>query len=210
MTDAPPAARATRPGWRDPRLWTGVALVAASVLAGARLIGGADHTIEVWAASADLTVGQEVREGDLVARRVRFDDAADADRYLRVGEALPDEATLARAVGSGELLPAAALGAPTEGLLEVPIWAPYDAIPGNLAAGARVDVYVTPLSGEARTGAELVLDDVLVLAAPRGDSSFGPTGNRQVLVGVTDEDQAGVGVALAAAQDNRVAIAREG
>lgn len=208
--DAPQAARATRPGWRDPRLWIGVALVAGSVLAGARLLGGADDTIEVWAASGDLAVGQQVAEDDLVARRVRFDDDADAERYLRVGEELPAAATLGRAVGAGELLPVAALGKPDGGLLEVPIWAPFDAIPGDLAAGARVDVYVTPVAGGGGLRAQLVLDDVLVVAAPRGESGFGPSGNRQVLIGVADADQAGVGVALAAAKDNRVAIAREG
>jgi hypothetical protein len=210
ITDAPTAARAGRPGWRDPRLWIGVALVAASVLVGARLLGGADNTIEVWAASADLSVGQEVTEQDLTARRVRFDEDADADHYLLVGDALPDEATLARAVGSGELLPAAALGRADEGLLEVPIWAPYDAVPGNLTAGSTVDIYVTPTADDKEAGARLVLDDVVVIAAPRSSESFGPSGNRQVLIGVSDDDQSGVGLALAAAKDDRVAIAREG
>lgn len=210
MTDAPDAARAARPGWRDPRLWIGVALVAASVLVGSRLLGGADDTIEVWAASGDLAAGQEVTEDDLTARRVRFDDDVDAGRYLRVGDDLPDQATLARAVGAGELLPTAALGRADDGLLEVPIWAPYDAIPGNLTAGSTVDVYVTPFSGDRAGGAQLVLDDVVVIAAPRSAESFGPSGNRQVLIGVSDEDQSGVGLALAAAKDDRVAIAREG
>ncbi len=210
MNDAPTAARAGRPGWRDPRLWIGVALVAASVLVGARLLGGADNTIEVWAASSDLGVGQEVTPDDLTARRVRFDDAADAGRYLRVGDDLPDGATLARAVGSGELLPTAALGEAEAGLLEVPIWAAYDAIPGNLTAGSIVDVYVTPVSGGRDTGARLVLDDVLVIAAPRSSESFGPTGNRQILIGVSEEHESRVGLALAAAKDDRVVIAREG
>ena len=78
----------------------GIALVAASVLVGARLLGGADDTVEVWSAGADLAAGQPVTEADLVARRVRFGDEADGDRYLRVGDRLPDDATLSRAVGA--------------------------------------------------------------------------------------------------------------
>jgi hypothetical protein len=210
IADAPSAARAGRPGWRDPRLWIGVALVAASVVAGAKLLGGADDTIEVWVAAADLAEGQPLTEGDLAARRVRFDDGADVERYLKVGDELPDDATLARAVGDGELVPAAALGAPDEDLLEVPIWAPSDAIPASVVAGSTVDVWVTPVSGEGAAGARLVLDDVVVIAAPRTEESFSPTGNRQVLVGVRDGDDPGIGLALAAAKDNRVAIIRQG
>jgi len=208
--DAPPAARAARPGWRDPRLWIGVALVAVSVLAGARLVGGADDTIEVWAATAELAPGQPVGEAELTARRVRFDDAADAARYLRVGETLPDDATAARAVGAGELVPVAALGGGSAGLQEVPVWAPYDAVPGNLEPGAVVDVWVTPRSGESEQGARLVLDDVVVIAAPRRTDGLGPSGNRQVLVGVPPEDAEGLGLVLAAAKDDRVALVREG
>ena len=183
--------------------------MAASVVAGGRLLGGADDTIEVWVAAADLAEGQPLTEADLAARRVRFDHDADAGRYLVVGTELPADATLSRPVGDGELVPQAALGAPADDLLEVPIWAPSDAIPASVRAGSTVDVWVTPGSGE-RASARLVLDDVVVIAAPRADESFSPTGNRQVLVGVRDGDDRGIGLALAAAKDDRVAIIRQG
>lgn len=210
ITDAPSAARAGRPGWRDPRLWIGVALVAASVLAGAKLLGGADNTIEVWGAAADLTEGQPLGQGDLAARRVRFDDRADAERYLKVGDEIPRDATLARPVGDGELVPASALGAADPDLLEVPIWAPSDVIPASVGPGSTVDVWVTSGTGGRASGARLVLDDVVVIAAPRAEESFSPTGNRQILVGVRDGDDSAIGLALAAAKDNRVAIIRQG
>ena len=210
--DAPPAVRARAPGWRDPRLWLGIALVTASVLVGARLLGGADDTVEVWSAGADLAAGQPVTEADLVARRVRFGDEADGDRYLRVGDRLPDDATLSRAVGAGELLPAGALGAGDEGLTEVPIWAPAEVIPASIEPGSVVDVWVTPTpgAGNIAKGSVLVLDDVVVVAVPRGEDSFGPGGNRQVLVGVPDGAAPEVGQALAAAKDNRIVITRQG
>jgi hypothetical protein len=210
--DAPPAVRARTPGWRDPRLWVGIALVAASVLVGARLLGGADDTVEVWSAGADLAAGQPVSEADLVARRVRFDAAADGERSLRVGDTLPDGATLSRGVGAGELLPAGALGAGEEGLTEVPIWAPAEVIPASIEPGSVVDVWVTPTpgAGNVAKGSVLLLDDVVVVAVPSGEDSFGPGGNRQVLVGVPDGAAPEVGQALAAAKDNRIVITRQG
>ncbi len=208
--DAPAAQRADKPGWRDPRLWIGVALVAASVLAGARVLGSADDTVEVWAAADELAAGQPVTEADLVVRRVRFADDSDADRYLRVGDGLPTEATLGREVGPGELVPVAAFGEESVDRLEVPIWAPDVAVPAGIGPGTIVDVWVTPSGETRRRSAQPVLDDVVVLAAPGGEGAFGPGGDRQVLVGVDPSSAEGIGLALAAAKDNRVAFTVEG
>ena len=207
MTEAPLATRATRPGWRDPRLWIGTALVAGSVLVGASLLGGADDDIEVWAAAADLEPGHQVTEDDLAARRVRFSDPQDGDRYVRVGAELPADAVLSRGVGAGELLPATALGPAREGLLEVPIAVPPEEVAATVDVGSVVDVWI---SHETRPDAELALDDVVVLALPGGDESFGPSGNQQVLIGVRDPDDPGIGRAIAAAKDGRVLISRQG
>lgn len=207
MTDAPAATRARRAGWRDSRLWVGVALVAGSVLLGASLMGSADDQVEVWAADGDLRPGQTLGEGDLVATGVRFAEDEDAGRYLRVGEGLPDDATLARGVGDGELVPRAALGEQRRGLLEVPIAVPAEEVASTVTVGSVVDLWVTDPSAP---DAELVLDDVVVLALPGGEESFGPTGNRQVLIGVSDADDPGIGRAIAAAKDDRVLISRQG
>ena len=39
------APGAPPPGWRDPRLWIGVAIVAVSVLVGALVLGTSDDTV---------------------------------------------------------------------------------------------------------------------------------------------------------------------
>ncbi|MBD8868734.1 CpaB family protein [Nocardioides donggukensis] len=210
-TDPPAAVRAAPPGWRDPRLWIGVALVAGSVVAGARVLGAADDTVEVWAAAADLAPGRALSSDALVARRVRFGDDGDLDRYLRVADGPPGEETVRRPVGAGELVPRAALGAGPTGLTEVPIWARAEAVAGSVVTGSVVDVWVTGEPGGGRSGrARLVLDDVVVIAAPRPTSSFGPGGARQVLVGVDEGDADLIGQALAAARDDRIAITRQG
>jgi hypothetical protein len=90
----------------------------------------------------------------------------------------------------------------------VPIWALAEAIAPNVVAGSVVDVWVTPADHVG--DAAVVLDDVVVVAAPRSEESFGPGGNRQLLIGVGDRDKAGIGPALAAAHDGRISITREG
>ncbi|WP_299052203.1 hypothetical protein [uncultured Nocardioides sp.] len=42
--DVPVATRARTPGWRDPRLWIGVLIVAVSVVVGVRLVSSADDS----------------------------------------------------------------------------------------------------------------------------------------------------------------------
>lgn len=197
-SEVPAATRATRPGWRDARLWIGIALVAASVLVGARLLGGADDTVEVWAAARDLPAGVPITEDDLVVHRVRFEDGE--DRYLEVGDDLGDDQVLLRALGEGELLPAAALGEPDQELQEVPFAVAGTAVPPSVDAGSVVDVWIiTSGNGGADKGeARRVLDDVLVVAAPRADDSFGPSTERQIVVGVSEDAQQ-VGQLLAAA-----------
>ena len=104
-SDVPPALRGQRPAWRDPRLWIGIVLVAASVVVGARVLAAADDTVQVWAAARDLGAGQRVEADDLVAQRVRFADADALEGYFTVDDELPADLELTRSVAAGELLP---------------------------------------------------------------------------------------------------------
>ena len=55
-TCPPPPAPSPRAG-AIPGSGSGVALVAVSVVAGARLLGGADDSVTVWSAASDLAAG---------------------------------------------------------------------------------------------------------------------------------------------------------
>lgn len=180
---APPAATRTgTPGWRDPRLWIGVLIVAASVVVGARVVDGADDTVQVWAVSADLGAGDRVTEADLVAQRVRFADSGALARYFAVEEELPADLALVRGVGAGELLPRAAVGSADDaGTVSVPL--AVDLVPPAVGEGSVVDVYLT---GSAGTPDGPVLDDVVVVDAPALDEGFGATGKRQLVVAVPE------------------------
>src|SRR5687768_2156746 len=99
---SPPAIRAYRPSWRDPRLAVGLALVCLSVLVGARVLASADDTVAVYAARESLVAGQRVTAEELTEVQLRFTSEEDADRYLAAGDELPKDAVLLRPVGPGE------------------------------------------------------------------------------------------------------------
>lgn len=188
----PPATRTGTPGWRDPRLWIGVLVVAASVVIGARVVDGADDTVQVWAVASDLGAGDRVGEEDLVARRVRFADDG-LTRYFTVDDALPPDLALVRGVGAGELLPRAAVGSADDaGTVSVPL--AVDLVPPAVAEGSVVDVYLT---GSAGTPDGPVLDDVVVVDVPALDEGFGASGERQLVVAVDEDDAEGFFARLA-------------
>jgi hypothetical protein len=186
---SPAALRSSASRWRDPRLLVGLVVVAVCTLLGARLLAGADDTVAVWAARDALGRGQQVTADLVVRRQVRFQDQADADRYLSANTVLAAGAVVSRPVGAGELLPRAALGrshdSPTT---QVPLSVPADALPATVRAGSSVDVWVTPQrpagAGPASARSRLLFDDVTVVAVPDENGSLGPATTRQVIVGV--------------------------
>ncbi|WP_162529638.1 SAF domain-containing protein [Nocardioides caldifontis] len=182
---SPPATRGPRPSWRDPRLAAGLLLVFGSVLVGAKVLAGADDTVAVLTAARPLASGQELRADDLGTVRLRFEDEAEADRYLTGDVDAAVGAVLVRPVGQGELVPRAALGGTTDGLVELPLSVDPGRVPSSVRAGSVVDVWATG-SEETATdeqAAERVLSAVPVLSVSRG------AGTRQVVVGVAGDDE---------------------
>jgi hypothetical protein len=209
-TDLPAATRAKPPGWRDPRLWVGVAIVAASVVAGSRIVGAADDSVTVWAAARDLAPGDTVAADDLAPVRVSFDEAADLDRYLPTGDELPAELHLVRGLGEGELVPAAALGSAEDtGTVVLSLAFPPEQVPSGVAAGSHVDVWVVddhPGAG----GTSPVLEDVVVIDAPSAGDSLGGTGGRQLVLGVPEGASDALAEVLEASADGRVHVLGRG
>jgi hypothetical protein len=195
-SDVPAALRGQRPAWRDPRLWIGIVLVAASVVVGARVLAAADDTVQVWAAARDLGAGQRVDADDLVAQRVRFADADALTGYFAVDDELPADLELTRSVAGGELLPRGAVGTPDEtGLVEVPVAVEPELVPPSVAPGDVVDVYVVaPISADADGKSQEpppegpALMGATVVDAPELTSSFGTSGKRQLVLAVPEAD----------------------
>lgn len=181
----PPAVRARTPGWRDPRLWIGVALVAVSVVAGARIVGAHDTTVVVWTAADDFAAGTQLGEDDLVGRRVDFPDDADRARYYTSDDTLPARLRLNRAVGAGELIPRSAFAeAGADGRVQLPINLDNGAVSKGLSSGAVVDVYVSG-GRHCAECTSAVLTEVPVTEVDLADD----LGTKQVVLAL-DQDQA--------------------
>lgn len=210
MSEAPAASRIQRPGWRDPRLWVGVVLVAGSVVLGASVVGNADDSVQVWALARDAGEGERISPDDLVATRVRLLDGS-SERYLGVSEQLPSDLVLTRAVEAGELLPGSALGDGDDAaLLRVSIAVSAERVPGGVTGGSRIDIWtVTERDGAPR--AELVLGEALVVEAPSGAESFGSSGGmRQLVIGVPEDAADQVGDLIAATDGDSIRVVARG
>jgi hypothetical protein len=161
VSSSPPARRLGAARWLDVRLLVGVLLVLGSVVLGAKVVAEADDSVPVWAARVDLAPGDAVDRDDVVARPVRMGDLS-----AYVGGSMPVGYVLTRPVGAGELLPRAAVTLPEDAGSRRVVTLPVERhhFPGTLAAGERVDVYVTPHGpgGQAAGPPEQVLAKALV------------------------------------------------
>jgi hypothetical protein len=201
----PPATRATRSGWRDPRLWIGLLIVAVSVVAGARLLAAADDTVSVWAVAADAGPGARLDPADLVAHRVRFADDGDLAGYFTVDDELPADLGLTRGVGAGELLPRDAVGAAEDAdTVELPVAVDAEQVPQSVQSGSVVDVYLLGRDGP-------LLTEATVVDAPPLESTFGATtGRRQLVLAVPADDATEFLDALGRVREPVLTVVRDG
>ena len=138
-------AQQTRPArtrlWFDPRLLIGLVLIAASVAGVVGIVSVADASVQVLAARGALVPGDRIDAADLVAVSVRLQ--AGDDLYLLPGDVPSDGLVVARAVGEGELVPTAAVGARAGlGLASVVVTI-NGQLPGAVTPGATADLWAS-------------------------------------------------------------------
>jgi hypothetical protein len=192
----------------------GVAIVAVCVVAGARLFAAVDDTVSVWATAADLGPGDRLTDADLVAQRVRFADGGDLDHYFTVDQELPADLELTRAVGEGELLPRAAVGAAGgSDTVQVRIAVDNEQVPAAVDAGSVVHVYLLGAAdgagGGGASGAP-ALEAVTVVDAPPVEDNIAATGNRTIDVVVTEAQARAYFARRAALDDPVVTVVKVG
>lgn len=199
--------------------------MAASIVAGARILGAADDSVTVWAAARDVAPGDTVGAGDLVPTSVQFGDRADLDRYLLTSTTLPADLRLTRGLGAGELVPAAALGSEDEAdTVIVSLAFPPELIPTNIGAGSEIELLVIPDDGAGARGDNgaggraddttvstveptTVLTEVVVIDAPSAADSLGSVSRgRQLVLGIPEADSDALIEILAASEDERVRV----
>jgi hypothetical protein len=146
----PVATRLRRPRWRDPRLLTGVVIVAVSVALGSWVVSSASRTVPAFVADGALTPGESLTADGLRAVDVRL--GAGTGRYLPADEPLPAGLVVLRVVDDGELVPLTALGADADvRSVAVPV---ASGLSDRIRAGAVVDLWFVPDAPITPDGAE--------------------------------------------------------
>ena len=187
LQESPAAQRLPRRRWRDWKLALGLLMVLGSAAAGAWLLDSADESVTVWSARQTLVAGTELTQADLVGVDVRLDAATVP--YL-AGE-VPEGYVVTRVVGPGELVPAAAVAPATttsEQVRHVAVAVRPESLPGRLASGDRVDVWVVPdtLSASPEGSAELVVRNAPVVSLESAEGGLTASGTDSVILVLED------------------------
>ncbi len=198
----------------------GVAIVAASVLVGSRVLAAADDTVAVWVVAGDTAPGETLTPDDLVTERVRFADADSLTHYFTVDDVLPADLRLLRGLGAGELLPRAAIGVDeTTGMVEISLPVSPLLLPPSVDSGSVVDIYLSDRSAtatapgrraEAAAPSAPALREVLVVDSPPADATFAASGDRQVVLSVAAEAVAAFYGVMDSLGDPVVTVVRHG
>jgi len=209
--ESPSAQRLTLRRWRDPRLWVGLVLVAASVLVGARVLAGADDTVGVWALARDVRAGAPLTGDALVVRQVRFSDTDVLRSYLPAGRPVPPGAVVAHDVSAGELLARASIAGHQSTAFELPVVVDSAGAPDDLDIGDVVDVWVGPAAGSGSlVAARQMLTGVPVVGTVGATGPFGDAATRQVLLGLDQGAAARLGPLLGRMSSGSVVLVRHG
>lgn len=155
MTDAPAASPERRRRHLDARLLVGLALVAASIAAVVGIITAADEGEEVLAAPRLLTTGQLLTLDDLEVRRVAL--GLEQHGYLTAADVPAEGLVVTRTVGSGELVPRAAVGDARGPSATTVVVTLSTALGATVRPGDALDLWSAPALDAGRFGAPAVI-----------------------------------------------------
>lgn len=158
----------------------GCALVLASVVGGAKVVAGADHTVAVVSLGTSVDQGTVLTQGELRVTRVRLPASTAQAYFTDPGSAVGRQ--VGRPLSRGELLPRAALEAAVPSTTVTIPFAAGDA--PTLGAGERITVWLS-----AKTcPAVVVLSGVAVQDVHKNSGgSFSSSGEQDVVVRVSPE-----------------------
>ncbi|WP_439565136.1 hypothetical protein [Microcella sp.] len=155
MTDAPAASPERRRRHLDARLLVGLALVAASIAAVVGIVTAADEGEEVLAAPRLLTAGQLLTLDDLEVRRVAL--GLEQHGYLTAADVPAEGLVVTRTVGSGELVPRAAVGDARGPSATTVVVTLSTALGATVRPGDALDLWSAPALDAGRFGAPAVI-----------------------------------------------------
>jgi hypothetical protein len=174
---SPTPKRVKTPSWLDLRLIAGVVLVLASLLIGAKVVGGAHRTYRMLAVTHDLAAGSTIRDGDLRPVDVRLPGHGEGVYVKDTADAVGRQVN--RALANGELVPVAAL---TSSRALTTLSVPFAG--GNapdLHAGQRIELWLSTKSCPS----VVLLADVTVQQAHASDTQLASGRGQDVVLAVS-------------------------
>ncbi|CAB4569643.1 unannotated protein [freshwater metagenome] len=124
----------------DLRLVVGILLVVSSTAGAYLYLSSANSTVDMYLARETLLAGDAIRESDLELVAVSVSSLGDT--YLAAGK-LPDGAVATRAIASGELVPARAVGSVASVTSARLVVAVAEGLPADTLPGTSIDVWAT-------------------------------------------------------------------
>jgi hypothetical protein len=132
---------------KNSRLAMGLALFIIAISAGSLIAKEANRTVYVWASTGELAPGNTITTEDIKAVSVLLPESA--KNYISANAQLIGTMVVHR-IGSGDLIPVAAVSAQTQQLTEraVPLSIELTDLPTQLQRGEVIDIYAVPNSSQ--------------------------------------------------------------
>lgn len=206
--DVAVAKRHARASWVNLRTVLGLILFCSALIAGARILEGAQTTVPVWTTTRDLPQDHVLGPDDLVLVEAHL-PASVLTRYVPAERQL-EGALLTRAVGAGELIASDWVSTAGTGeasrSMTIPV-TPEHAVGGDLKPGDRIDVFATFDPGDIRAKTSLLLRGAEVLeVVTAGGLTLGDEALVGVTVALSPEDSARVAFAVRTAEIDVVRV----
>lgn len=164
MGRSPRISRLRKSPGKDPRLLTGIALIAGSIAVGGLTFSTLADTQTVVVAREGISQGQPLDKSKLTTAEVKVDDVS--ARYVTDLKSVPDGALAHADIGPGELLPKSTVGQPEESSLR-PVSLSIDGtLAPTLKPGAKVEVWQASKEGE--NDARRIVDRGVVRSVDQG------------------------------------------
>ncbi len=171
----------------DVRLIIGLVLVTASIASVVGIVTAADDGEEVLAAPRLLTAGELITVDDLEVRRVSL--GIEGHGYLRPDDIPLEGVVVARTVGTGELVPVAAVGDSRGPSATTLVVALSTAIGATVRPGDPLDLWSAPALEAGRFGAPAVIaseTQLVRVVVDDGIVSAGQAGRVELLIARRD------------------------
>ena len=182
------AVRVQKPSWANVRTALGLVLFCVALVAGQRMIAGAQDTVQVWVAAADLPADAVVSGGDVRAEDVRLPDDLIGNYVL--ADTTIEGLTLSRPVLEGEMVASSVVSGgddPTGGGIVTLSSEKLGQGSAGLGPGDRIDIIATFDSGDVRSETVPVVRGAEVLEVVTSEGFVGGSDVAGVRITVPDE-----------------------